>query len=1064
MTPWRRRLRRFRLWLTVGVAAVVILGAVLMGVVQLLLPLASRQPERVAAFLSERVHRPVSFDSVQAQWEGGGPVLRLNGVHIAGATVDQPPLVIPRAELIVDFSSWAKKNRSWNEFHLRGLDLHLEHAADGAWSLRGFAANGDAQAGDNPLLMLGALVVSDTRIAIVDPVNDVNLALHADELRLLISGSTHTLLGLVHGNADGAQPVQIVLRWDADSTRGEAYVGSEHADLAQILQGLDYRGASVRQGLGRLHLWAQFDAAQLLSAHASFDFADVAVHSADETLAALPQFGRLKRLSGLARWQREGAGWSLDVAQLQASNEAQPSSRPSFLHLKQAPQDDHAGYTLTSPEVDLSTFARLASLAEPLPAGLRRWLFDAAPAGLVQAVDLQFSGSDSYQVQADLKDIGLKVSGRKPGIDHLDAHVAGDAQALLLQLPDQSATVQMPGVFRKPFAFSRLGGDWVLYRPDTPAWRLESEAFAFEGEGFGGELAGSIDLPDAGGRPSLDLAAGITHADVPAAKLFWPQNNMPPVAIAWLDRALVSGRVTHGRAVVRGDLADWPFRNNEGRFDAVAEIEDLTLDYHPEWPRGEDVSMRAEFLDNGMHVEIGGAHVLGVNANRGVADINDFAHAALDLEVTGEGTGTQLLALLNASPVGKHYAEQLKGVKVGGKGDVGFTLHQPFGHDQGEPELKGSVKLADADLDGSQWKLHFDKANGEVQFSNHGFQAGPLKVGYLGYPADFRLAVGQTVLDPKHDLEAGLSSTLPLSALFADVPALTPLWPYFPGSAAWNVNLAVADGATRLSLQSDLQGTQILLPAPLTKAAEDSLPTRIDVPLPLEGGQLDLAMGDLLRLRARLPDAKQPLGIGIAFGTDPPARVPPEGIAVSGHTAELDLPRWVAVGVGGGDGIGQRSVDIEAAQARIGERAFKDLGLRIDPQPQGMQIVLSGPEVQGKLQIPSGAAMMSQGISAEFERLYWPAPPPNEDEEAPSALSGVAPTAIPPLNEHVADLRLGHGNFGDARMKASSTAQGLRFDEVVTKSPNVEMRANGDWIGSALGSRSDFSIDLSAQN
>src|SRR3569623_3255758 len=108
MTPWRRRLRRFRLWLTVGVAAVVILGAVLMGVVQLLLPLASRHPERVAAFLSERVHRPVSIDSVQAQWEGGGPVLRLNGVHIACATVDQPPLVIPRAALIVDFSSWAK--------------------------------------------------------------------------------------------------------------------------------------------------------------------------------------------------------------------------------------------------------------------------------------------------------------------------------------------------------------------------------------------------------------------------------------------------------------------------------------------------------------------------------------------------------------------------------------------------------------------------------------------------------------------------------------------------------------------------------------------------------------------------------------------------------------------------------------------------------------------------------------------------------------------------------------------------------------------------------------------
>ena len=90
------------------------------------------------------------------------------------------------------------------------------------------------------------------------------------------------------------------------------------------------------------------------------------------------------------------------------------------------------------------------------------------------------------------------------------------------------------------------------------------------------------------------------------------------------------------------------------------------------------------------------------------------------------------------------------------------------------------------------WKLHFDKANGEVQFSQDGFSAGPLALGFRGYPAEFRLAVGHAVADPANALEARVSGELPLATLFADVPELAPLWPYFPGASPWQVALQEA--------------------------------------------------------------------------------------------------------------------------------------------------------------------------------------------------------------------------------------------------------------------------------
>ncbi|HWU53786.1 MAG TPA: hypothetical protein VN153_13340, partial [Tahibacter sp.] len=130
MTPWRRRLRRLRITLTVGLACLIILAAVLVGLARLLLPQVGLHKARVERFLSEQLQRPVSIDQVQGYWGDGGPLLRLDGVHVAASDVRLPPLVIPQAEIGLDLGAWLGRNRHWSEFRIRGLDLRLERGAD----------------------------------------------------------------------------------------------------------------------------------------------------------------------------------------------------------------------------------------------------------------------------------------------------------------------------------------------------------------------------------------------------------------------------------------------------------------------------------------------------------------------------------------------------------------------------------------------------------------------------------------------------------------------------------------------------------------------------------------------------------------------------------------------------------------------------------------------------------------------------------------------------------------------------------------------------------------------
>src|SRR6202007_672357 len=98
------------------------------------------------------------------------------------------------------------------------------------------------------------------------------------------------------------------------------------------------------------------------------------------------------------------------------------------------------------------------------------------------------------------------------GATGLHGLVRGDAQALVLDLPAHNAlSVEEPHVFRRPFDFSEFAGTIAAYRVDS-AWRVETESLLFEGDRYGGELRGSLDVPDAGGRPSVDAYAAVTHA------------------------------------------------------------------------------------------------------------------------------------------------------------------------------------------------------------------------------------------------------------------------------------------------------------------------------------------------------------------------------------------------------------------------------------------------------------------------------------------------------------------------------------------------------------------------
>src|SRR5690606_1629893 len=188
---------------------------------------------------------------------------------------------------------------------------------------------------------------------------------------------------------------------------------------------------------------------------------------------------------------------------------------------------------------------------------------------------------------------------------------------------------------------------------------------------------------------------------------------------------------------------------------------------------------------------------------------------------------------------------------------------------------------------------------------------------------------------------------------------------------------------TRLRLHSDLQGTRLALPAPLDKPAAAALPTTVETTLPLGAGDIGVAFGRRLALRAR--SANDRTGVRVVLGSDRVAEAPPaSGLVATGRTPTLDAIEWMALAApGGGErALPLRRIDVQADRLLLLGGGFEDTRLRAQPSASGTAVRVEGPRLAGSLSIPTadGAA-----ISGRFARAWWNAPAPaGEGEKEPA--------------------------------------------------------------------------------
>jgi uncharacterized protein (TIGR02099 family) len=1058
-TPLRRRLRRVRRLFVYGLATLVILLAVAVAIADRVLPVLARHPDDVAQWLSERIGRPVALDAVVAHWSRKGPLLGVTNLRIGQG---DDVLEIGQAQLQINAYAGFLPGVPLTIVRVRGPDLVLDRNAAGEWRLEGLAARPGGSFDLRQLDGLGELQIEDAQLRFRDAGSAREWTLHRIDARLRTVGDRFRL-GVV-ARFDDTPPLHLVADMDRELQDGNAWLGGENLSLAPWFGGTPLGGVEIVEGSGDVGVWLTIAARRLESARLEATLSPLQFRGAEpielepdaaDKRSVDPRYG-LDRVAAALRWQRSDTGWTLDIADLDLDA---GDARTRLEHVR---VEGGASLKTSLRDVELGPLLSLAMLSSKPSPPLRRWLYLATPRGHVSQFDIDWTDARNYRVDAQLGKVGWQPAGGVPGVEGFAGALHADSGVMNLEVQAAPLVVNAPGVLRAPMSQDVRGA--VNLYPGDPGWRIEAAGLAFRAEDYAFTLDGGLWLQGDGSKPFLDLRADVEASPVTAAKHFWIMNKMPPKAVQWLDDALVSGQVASGRAVVYGDADDWPFRNKHGRFEALAELRDMSLRFRHDWPAGEAVSGTARFVDEGLEIDLSGA-ILGNRIERARGGIADLRDPILELQVDGGGSGPSLLTLLRSSPLQQRYGNYLSGLVIGGSADIGLALHIPLKPSLGEFALDGRADLLHADLREEDWGLDFKEASGRVRFSERGFSADELRVGFAKGTGALSVAVGGYTSDESRTAEASLRGRFAADALLQPYPGLHWLQPFLDGNSEWTMQLAVprdSSGKTKQQLQvrSDLAGTALVLPAPLRKESDARLGLNLQLELPVSQGEIDLRLGELLRLRGRLPEGGAFTGVA-AFGDAPDTQAPAAGLVAVGQVPVLDAAGWAAFALSStGDGPGLQRADLYAGELDLLDRAFAETRITYARDAAGtLDIAFVGEPLQGKVQIPT-ADLAARGISADFERLHWPSQTPS----GPSALTSADPAGIPALHLTIADFRFGEASLGQTKLETYPTPEGLHVEHFDTTSKDLELRASGDWMRIDGGERSNFHIDFAAQD
>nr|WP_269468593.1 YhdP family protein [Alteromonas sp. ASW11-130] len=799
-----------KLWVTLAILLVVF--AVVLSVLRYTLPHIEHKKHMLEDYAREIYGVELSIESVHAVWESDGPSIVLTNVALEQN--ESSPVALNIENVFVQFNLWQSilsGKISSEQFNLDGLRLTINME--------------QAPQSDNDFPIVGAL-----KSLFLEQLK--SFSLHDGKVTLARKESERTFnikhLSWLNNHrfhrGEGQVSVETLTRNTAtflidlegskDNLSGMLYARGDDLDISPWVS---HRLAVTRpltQSKTNLESWISIKNSKIDRVVVDFHESLLEWGGNDEqTFYSGVMGGSFQALP-------DATGWNFRVDRLifNANNESIVT--------------DLVGHYNNNGDIVINTIKPVA--VNPFASMLPLLISDTQdnnftnlnPQGQIATLQFQWKNSQPY-LAAKILDVSWEQQGQLPGVDSLDLDVQWHGTTGFIRLKAEQSTLLVDDNFSQNLPINSLNAKLYIYEQSN-SWVVSSSQLTIVSEPLVIEQAFNLRLND------MHLAYQANLSDVPLAKVssFFPAVTMGKDTAQYLTAALAGiGNVESARVLWHGHLEQFPFKNNNGIFQAAVDIKDSHLLFSDDWPVLTDLNLTLLFENAGltMHAPFAKLQTIDVAGLR--AEIPDMlaSNPMLTIQAQGKGTGTALASLMMQSELKKSLGTLFSNeVMIDGPITADLNLRIPLS-DTGEFVAAGEVNIKESAVTIDSVGLILNQVNGQVSFVNDVVTASALDANIYNQPVtiDFK---GRNDEDSYH---VGIQAAGEANIQEVLTTLNSPLVDYFKGAAPVNAKIDLTlpeEGFVyQAEITADLLAVASLMPAPLDKNLNINEPLKVEV-------------------------------------------------------------------------------------------------------------------------------------------------------------------------------------------------------------------------------------------
>ena len=820
---------RFRVYVIICLAVVLISAAVIFSVLRAVLPYATGYKNEIQQEIGQQIGLPVKISSIDAAIHWFSPRLKLIDVvvydekgvaqlfNFKEAFVELDVIAsILRQELIVD------------DIGLVGADISIEKLSDTEWKVQGIrlTSKGTSELPEQFLYMLNNsdFLLHDSNIYFQDHTKDkLSISLLDVNIDVESNFNNHEIKLSMNLPEGYGRDLAVVanLHGDVDAMTGDIYVQAHQLNIQRWNKKFNLYDKYQVKALLDIDLWLTLDARTIEALYVGFSSDNFSVKN-----NATKESWSTGYLSSNVRYVYDKAHWNLAVTDFYFGEQLKPEwQMPVNLLIS----DDGDNYYLSADFLRFNDLHKIVEvfLDEEMLAEsnkIKNYKIQSDIYNLNLQLPKDMSADvlmDKLYLDAAVTDFVIRDDKNNVGISGLDMSLHFDGRQAQLEFNSKDTEIDFTNLFRWPLFAEVIEGKIELTQ-ENERWQLTSNRLQVKNSHINTFTRLDINFTSLD-DVFADIQTNFYNADVRYTKYYLPVGIMSPALVSWLDMSVTDANVPSGEFILHGNLDSFPYDDSNGVFQVLFSPKDINMQFLENWPLLKDTSATIKFNNKSLVVSNAKGRTLDARLLNSRVVIPDLVEPHLTATVHAQSNVEEIQSYIWNSPLDDVLGNTMRLFQFKGSSDLKLEIQLPLDRSDIDVSLDGHLSLINGEMYYSALGYEIDHINGVMDFTKDSIFADSVKAKIEGEDVSINAITKNG--DSGREVVFNMDGNMATDYLLQRYQWVPEKW--FSGKSRWSIDVEVPyqskDYLIRVKAATDFENVGIMLSDKVHKSPDDTL-------------------------------------------------------------------------------------------------------------------------------------------------------------------------------------------------------------------------------------------------